>query len=98
MGGFDAENLKADASRIIFTNGLNDGWSVGGFLKDLSPANGIFSINFPNGAHHSDLAHDLFGDRNTPDVIAGHQRAIAIISTWLQNIRLVDNAETVALI
>ena len=32
LWGFDSRNLvkRTGASRIIFTNGLNDGWSVGG--------------------------------------------------------------------
>lgn len=39
------------ASRILFTNGLNDGWSVLSILEDLSDT--LVTLNFPNGAHHS---------------------------------------------
>ena len=28
---------KSGASKIVFTNGLNDGWSAGGITEDLSP-------------------------------------------------------------
>eukprot|EP00966_Prymnesium_polylepis_P222339 5144260-Prymnesium_polylepis.1 len=34
--GFDAAGLvRQGASRILWTNGLNDGWSAGGFLSDV---------------------------------------------------------------
>jgi len=86
LWGFDGENLKAQASRIVFTNGLNDGWSVGGILTDLSPERGLLAINLPNGAHHSDLAHD-FGEVDTPDVQAAHAKLIAVIGQWLKDVR-----------
>jgi len=85
--GFDVESLKTETSRILFTNGLNDGWSVGGILDDIDESKGLISINFPNGAHHSDLTHEVFGERNTPDVVAGHNRAMGLIGSWLEEVR-----------
>ena len=36
LWGFDEATLVSSTSRILFVNGLNDGWSVGGILQDLS--------------------------------------------------------------
>lgn len=36
LWGFDSTNLARSTSRIVFVNGLNDGWSVGGILHSLS--------------------------------------------------------------
>ena len=36
LWGFDSTNLARSTSRILFVNGLNDGWSVGGILHSLS--------------------------------------------------------------
>ncbi|CAK0867731.1 unnamed protein product [Prorocentrum cordatum] len=84
LWGFDAENLKAQASRILFTNGLNDGWSAGGILTNLSEATGLVAINLPNGAHHSDLSH-AHGEQDTPDVVAGHARAVVALPRTSRN-------------
>ena len=52
--GVSAAALAASgASKIVFTNGLNDGWSAGGITEDLSPT--LLSVNMPQGAHHLDL-------------------------------------------
>ena len=53
--GFDAATLPSVTSRIVFTNGLNDGWSAGGILTNLSDT--LIVFNMPKGAHHSDLSH-----------------------------------------
>jgi len=87
LWGFDEENLKAQASRILFTNGLNDGWSVGGILKDLAPEKGLLAINLPNGAHHSDLSHWPPSQADTWDVTAAHERILALVGSWLEEVR-----------
>ena len=53
---------------ILFTNGLNDGWSAGGFLTDVDPASELLTLNMADGAHHSDLSHTMPGPDDTPDV------------------------------
>ena len=40
------------ASKILFTNGLNDLWHIGSYLESLSDS--ILSIIMPNGAHQSE--------------------------------------------
>lgn len=58
LWGFD--DMQHLTSRIIFTNGMNDGWSTGSITTNLSKS--LIAINMPNGAHHSDLSHDPPGD------------------------------------
>mmetsp|Transcript_34496 Transcript_34496/g.73497 ORF Transcript_34496/g.73497 Transcript_34496/m.73497 type:complete len:526 (-) Transcript_34496:600-2177(-) len=86
LWGFTEESIKTFATRIVWTNGLNDGWSVGGFDKDLLPARDLFVINLPNGAHHSDLSHS-FGEGDTDDVKAAHARIIEMVGGWLKEIK-----------
>lgn len=76
---------KTNASRILFTNGLNDGWSVSGIQEDLSDS--LLAINFPNGAHHSELRPDI-PDQNvdTPDVWEGFQKIENILKQWLEEL------------
>jgi hypothetical protein len=80
---FDAEHLvqKAGASRIIFTNGLQDGWSVSGIQSDLS--DDVLAINFPNGAHHSDLNGMGNHSTDTSDIQRGTRRIQGILAKWL---------------
>lgn len=81
--GFD--RMADLTSRIIFTNGLNDGWSAGSVVANLSES--LIAINMPNGAHHSDLSHDAPGPQDTDDVIAGRAQAAALLEGWLHDIR-----------
>ena len=88
--GFDAESLvQQGASRILFTNGLNDGWSAGGFVKNLSIAQDLLVLNMPNGAHHSDLRHSrpCPGPDDTADVLSARATATAILERWVKEIR-----------
>ena len=85
MYGIDDFVHKAKASRIVFTQGLRDGWSVAGYDQNLT--NSLIVINFPNGAHHSDLngmGNDVKHD--TPDIIEGTARIQTILATWLQEL------------
>mgnify|MGYP002037239813 CR=1 FL=1 len=70
--GFGKDSLKAaGASRIIFTNGLNDGWSVGSITTSLGDT--LPALNMPNGAHHSDLSHRIPGPWDTSDVVEARE-------------------------
>lgn len=88
LWGFDSRNLvsRTGASRIIFTNGLNDGWSVGGITEDLS--DDVIALNIPNGAHHSDLSHDPPNKNDTDDVTEARAKALDYIKKWLEEIYL----------
>lgn len=63
----DLEHLGA--THILFTNGLNDGWSVGGITQNISDT--LLVLNFDNGAHHSDLSAVGPSDRDTLDIQHG---------------------------
>jgi len=82
LWGFD--RLQDLTSRIIFTNGLNDGWSTGSVVKNLSQS--LIAINMPNGAHHSDLSHNPPGPYDTPDIQAGRAHAADWLARWLGEI------------
>jgi hypothetical protein len=80
------DDLKAaNATRIIFTNGLKDGWSVGGFPGNLSET--LLVLNFPNGAHHSDLSGRGPTDEDSEDIKEGFKRIMQILGTWLDEMR-----------
>lgn len=68
-------------TNIIFTNGLNDGWSAGGVMESLSDTLVVF--NMPNGAHHSDLTHTRASASDTPDVTKTRAQAKNLLRTWL---------------
>ena len=78
-------HLQDLTSRIIFTNGMNDGWSAGSVNANLSST--LIAINMPNGAHHSDLSHDPPGPNDTPDITAGRAQAVRLLSNWLDEIK-----------
>ena len=75
---------KAGASRIVFTNGMNDGWSAGGVTKSLSPT--LIAVNIPDGAHHSDLSHSMPGPADTPDVVEARKKVKGILGGWLSEL------------
>jgi pimeloyl-ACP methyl ester carboxylesterase len=82
LWGFD-DFAKAGATHIIFTNGLQDGWSVGGVQHNLS--NTLLAFNMPNGAHHSDLSHDpVPNPYDTPDVVQVREDTVKVIEMWLK--------------
>ena len=83
--GFDELGSAGLTSRIIFTNGINDGWSVGSIVKNISDS--LVAINMPNGAHHSDLSHSPPSPDDTPDITAGRAQAAELLSTWLDEVR-----------
>ncbi|KAL3827306.1 hypothetical protein ACHAXA_005052 [Cyclostephanos tholiformis] len=86
--GHDLVNV-ANASRILFTNGLLDMWSGGSYLEDLSPT--IPVINFVEGAHHSDLTHtslEYDEEHDTDEIRAGKERIAEILGSWIEEIRV----------
>ena len=69
------------ASRILFTNGGNDMWNYGGYTQNLSDS--ILAINFPNGAHHSEV---YARPDDTADIREGQAQIADILSDWLKEI------------
>ena len=79
-------NDLSRASRILFANGLNDGWSVGSILDDGGYAPDIRVINFPNGAHHSELLH-FVNPNDTEDIKKGHVQIKEQLESWLNEMK-----------
>ena len=69
------------ATKILFTNGMNDIWSRGSYLETLSDS--IPVVNIPNGAHHSDLGH-IGG---TDELEKAQREITAILEGWLKELK-----------
>jgi pimeloyl-ACP methyl ester carboxylesterase len=80
------ENLLASskASKILFTNGLNDGWSVASILQNKSDT--VQVINMESGAHHSELTHGGPSPNDPADVQLAHIRIKHLLELWLAEI------------
>ena len=76
---------ETDASYILFTNGMQDMWSGGSYLEDLSDT--ILALNFENGAHHSDLSHVGPSENDTDDIRKGFVMITNVLERWLDEIR-----------
>lgn len=78
---------ETNVTRIVFTNGLKDGWSVGGFTANLSDALPV--LNFPNGAHHSDLSGRGPSEDDSDDIQEGFRNITSVLGSWLDEVRAV---------
>jgi len=86
--GFDDIMQNTNVTRVLFTNGLNDGWAVGSILESLDEGERqLIAMNFPNGAHHSDLSHETPGPNDTEDIQQGHKDVIELFHKWLADIK-----------
>ncbi|PIN03291.1 Lysosomal Pro-Xaa carboxypeptidase [Handroanthus impetiginosus] len=71
--------LKRFGSNIIFSNGLQDPWSRGSVLKNISSS--IVALVVKDGAHHTDLRSATRGD---PDwLIQQREQEVEIIKKWI---------------
>jgi hypothetical protein len=77
--------VETNVTRILFTNGLKDGWSVGGIRENLSESLPV--INFPNGAHHSDLSGRGPSDEDSDDIQQGFRDITEIIGKWMDDVK-----------
>jgi lysosomal Pro-X carboxypeptidase len=79
--GLDALRAGSPAgySRVIWSNGLQDPWSAGGVLKNVSAD--LIAIVMENGSHHVDLRPPDPDD--TPDVVAARKQETDILTGWL---------------
>ena len=86
LWGFDLETLPRVTSHIVFTNGLNDGWSVGGVKQNLSST--LLAFNMPNGAHHSDLNYVWPNpSTDTEDVLLVRSLVAGVLEGWLAELQ-----------
>jgi hypothetical protein len=84
LWGFDEERLPRVTDHIVFTNGLNDGWSAGGILGNVSDT--LLAFNAETGAHHSDLSHNWPSSTDTADVALMRQQVASVITAWLKEL------------
>ena len=77
-------NDLSHSSHILFTNGLNDGWSTSSITETDNP--NLAVINFPNGAHHSEFSQAYPNPKDTEDIVEGYKTATKIIGEWLDEI------------
>jgi hypothetical protein len=83
---FKFDDLKGHgATKILFTNGMNDLWHAGSYLEPLSDELPV--INIPNGAHHSDMKYSPKDGMDTEDMDEAHNKITAILDGWLDEIR-----------
>lgn len=75
--------VEQGATRILFTNGMNDLWSKGSYLEPLSDSLPV--INIPSGAHHSELGN--LHEDDTEDLKQAQQEITNILEGWLEEIR-----------
>jgi lysosomal Pro-X carboxypeptidase len=83
--------VSTGVTRVLFTNGMQDMWSGGSYLEDLS--NSILSINMINAAHHSNLTHtslEYNKEHDTDDVKEAKERIAKILGTWIEEVKLVS--------
>eukprot|EP00540_Astrosyne_radiata_P004238 CAMPEP_0116825670 /NCGR_PEP_ID=MMETSP0418-20121206/2097_1 /TAXON_ID=1158023 /ORGANISM="Astrosyne radiata, Strain 13vi08-1A" /LENGTH=278 /DNA_ID=CAMNT_0004454209 /DNA_START=50 /DNA_END=886 /DNA_ORIENTATION=+ len=76
--------VNQTTSHILFTNGRLDGWSVSGVQKSYSPT--LVALDFPNGAHHSDLSGVGPSKQDTPDIRRGFLFITRLFQQWLSEL------------
>ncbi|XP_057767868.1 uncharacterized protein LOC130988119 [Salvia miltiorrhiza] len=80
FGGTNIEQvLKRFGSNIIFSNGLQDPWSRGGVLKNISTS--IVALVADNGAHHTDLRGAVEEDPEW--LIQQRKQEVEILHNWI---------------
>jgi hypothetical protein len=70
-----------NTTRLVLTNGKNDGWYPTSYPESFA---NVVVLTMENGAHHSDLTHQLQED--TPDVQLVHSQVAQLVESWLQEI------------
>lgn len=77
----------SNVTRLLFTNGMNDGWSVASILEERKNAPGVRVVNMEHGAHHSDLSHHGPSIHDTADVKEAFKEVTHILEGFLHDIR-----------
>jgi len=91
--------VENGASHILFTNGLQDGWSALSHQEDVSDT--ILAINMPSGAHHSDLNEygcEMKKDgtyscpKELDDIKQGRKDVQRILKGWIANVKALSES------
>nr|XP_043626103.1 lysosomal Pro-X carboxypeptidase [Erigeron canadensis] len=79
-GGIGIEKvLKRSGSNIIFSNGMQDPWSRGSVLKNISAS--IVALVTERGAHHVDFRHETKDDPEW--LVMQRKQEVEIIQKWV---------------
>lgn len=78
--------LNTTAEYILFTNGMQDMWSAGSVLWNVSDT--VLALNFEHGAHHSDLSHEGPNEHDTSDILEGYSQILTILGGWLDEVQI----------
>jgi lysosomal Pro-X carboxypeptidase len=81
--------VSTGVTRVLFMNGMQDMWSGGSYLEDLSDS--ILSINMINAAHHCNLTHtslEYNEEYDTDDVKEAKEQIAEILGTWIEEVKL----------
>lgn len=97
-GGKNPEFDYASFSNIIFTNGSQDPWKVGGITKQLwdETTTGLYFMEINNATHHYDLRNDHPNDPDTVQLVRGAE--ITILRTFIDEFNARYTEETATLV
>ncbi len=79
LWGFSTKTLPSLADRILFVNGMRDGWSAGGITNTLG--SGLPVVNIEDGAHHSEMKEGCEAD--PPSMRLARDRIEDILMGWM---------------
>lgn len=82
FGGRIPEKDYYSYSNIILSNGLNDPWSRGGILSDISPDIQVLPIS--NAAHHQDLRLPIEAT-DPPSIKDARKKELETITMWIND-------------
>ena len=74
-----------NVTRLLLTNGLNDGWYPTSYVHPLFNNTGVVVMSMETGAHHSDLTHQLQED--TVEVAIVHEQTRALLAAWIEAVK-----------
>ena len=70
-----------DATNIVFSNGLQDPWHLGGVLYNVSET--VESIIIASGAHHIDLMFSDPADKGYPEIEEAREFERSRMRKWV---------------
>ena len=65
---------------------IQDPWSAGGVLENITSNPTIVAITIENGAHHQDL-NGGHSSTDTPDMLAAREQEKATLRQWLKEVQ-----------
>lgn len=83
-------NDLTNMTRLLLTNGRNDGWYSTSYVDHIVNATGfvftgIVVMSMETGAHHSDLTHQL--QQDTLEIAIVHEQTRVLLAAWLEAVQ-----------